>query len=161
MNFQQSTQLPETSDFILSKLKNTTDREFWTVAQPSNKGAWYDEPTLTVGGQSSLSSFSVNFVTGMADRTTKSSLDEVDVHRALSPSKRRYQQHCILPAAIGEGFTVARVDFVSGMVVAFYGDCTSNISGREINTPSEGRSAMSVNGVAVYCTTSKTFFYSK
>ena len=152
LNFQQSTELPRSTstDDVL-----VTDQEI--KALPS-KSSWYERPqsAVTQDRQIPHSSFSTQFVTGIKPTNVLQKKEVISVQESLNPSIRHYRNHCILPAVPQKDLKIIRVDFVSGLVVVYYGQ-----------SDSEGDSKVSftskfcgpANGMTIYCTDSQSYSY--
>lgn len=156
LNFQQSTQLAESSNVAihLNKLESSQPTGVELLNALPTRKAWYEEPqSITFGGQNTQDSSSTQFITGMS----KSSLDmqNKELSEERLTSSKQYQNHCILPAVNQENSSVVQVDFVSGLVVAYYGHHPGGNEDHVKVTHSP------VKDIAVYHTESKSYSYAR
>ena len=93
-------------------------------SSPTRK-PWFEEPHSQVGGVMSRSTFIVPFVTGVIkpslNDSKQSSLLSI-TEEPLTPSRYLYSNPCILPALPAGDSSLVNVEFLSGMVVGYYGN---------------------------------------
>ena len=140
-------------------------------SQSTTWKAWYEEPishTIAMARSSlgSWESFGVSFVTGMKKSVSEhhtAAGSHSNVTEALPLSQQLlYHNYCVLPSAsslLEKDSTVVHVEFASGLVVAFYGQVTTD---KEEKRSSQGqfvenRVAALVTGVALYNTSSLSY----
>lgn len=150
LNFYRSSEMPELHDSASNALDGGL--KFHSVAHTAKK-AWFEEPQspVTGMGQTVLSSFSAPFVTSGRKRSTDSLSNKTKVQnpRTANPTKQVYNSHCFLPAASQEELRLVHVDFVSGFLIAYYGQLGGGIA----------RDQMCTVGMAVYCLDSRNYYY--
>lgn len=144
LNLYQSSQMPE-----LCNLTSDCDLKFHSVPHAANK-AWFEEPSSPVAGVGQIpSSFCAPFVTSIRNHDT-GSLSYRTKFQDTCTTNQKYDSHCFLPAACLEDLRLVHVDFVSGFLIAFYGEiCSSDIT----------RNQMWTVGMAVYCVESRSYYY--
>ena len=112
----------ESSNFTdLSSNGLNSDTDVHSVPQRS----WFEVPQSAVAnaGKIANSIFTTQFVTGIKKFAAEESLksEGINIEQAVDPFRRYYDNHCFLPAASHEKSKLLRIDFVSDLIVAYYG----------------------------------------
>lgn len=140
LNFYQSSELSNSVSMDLDD-----GLRFHSVPHATRK-AWYEETPSAVPGVGQTS-FSTQFVTGVKKRGTVSLSNKTNCQEA---SKQYYDNHCFLPAASQE-YRLIKVDFVSGLLIAYYGQKDDTIPENQ----------MCAVGMAIYCVDSRSYSYTR
>jgi hypothetical protein len=135
LNFSQSS--------AMSELRSTGDNGLQFCSVPHSTGkAWYEETRSADSGvgHGTQSSFSSQFITGIHKHRPK--------FQEVGTSKQNYESHCFLPAVLQE-HDVTRVDFVSGLLIAYYGEGGGAETGSQVR----------VAGMVIYSMDSRSYSY--
>ncbi len=141
-NFSQSSVLPE-----LSTSAFPTDNGDVQDLPDAARNAWFAAPQSAFSGVGHKS-FSTQFVSGI-QKQGSDSLNSRRLFQDANFSKQSYDCHCFLPAA-SQDSRLIKVDFVLGLVLAFYGQSCGDEGAEK---------CVCAVGMAVYCVDSRSYSY--